>query len=102
MKKKKLMIFKEITTKKSVIKLDWTIKNSIKKKSYNKNLKVRWKQSVWKQIVYNEIYPPTIEKQMFVDPCERSVYQLLEKYSATEKGNPKTYKTTKKDHATLF
>ena len=55
-----------------------------------------------KQIVYNEIYPPTIEKQMFVNLCERSVYQLLEQYSATEKGNPRTYKATKKAHATLF
>ena len=31
-----------------------------------------------KQIVYNEIYPPIIEKQKVIDPCERSVYQLLE------------------------
>ena len=31
-----------------------------------------------KQLVYNEIYPPIIEKQKIIDPCERSVYQLLE------------------------
>ena len=31
-----------------------------------------------KQIVYNEIYPTIIEKQKIIDPCERSVYQLLE------------------------
>ena len=48
------------------------------------------------QIVYNEIYPAIIEKQKIIDPCERSVYQLLEQYSATEKGNPRTYRTTKK------
>ena len=55
-----------------------------------------------KQIVYNEIYPPIIEKQKIIDPCERSVYQLLEQYSATEKGNPTTYRATKRAHATLF
>ena len=31
-----------------------------------------------KQLVYNEIYPPIIEKQKIIDPCERSVFQLLE------------------------
>ena len=31
-----------------------------------------------KQITYNEIYPPIIEKQKVIDPCERSTYQLLE------------------------
>ena len=55
-----------------------------------------------KQIVYNEIYPPIIEKQKIIDPCERSVYQLLEQYSATEKGNPTTYRATKRAHAMLF
>ena len=55
-----------------------------------------------KQIVYNEIYPPIIEKQKIIDPCERSVYQLVEQYSATEKGNPIIYRATKKDHVTLF
>ena len=37
------------------------------------------------RIVYNEIYVPIIEKQKIIDPCERSMYQLLEKYLATEK-----------------
>ena len=30
--------------------------------------------------IYNEIYPTIIEKQKIIDPCERSVYQLLEQY----------------------
>ena len=55
-----------------------------------------------KQLVYNEIYPPIIEKQKIIDPYERSVYQLLEQYSSTEKGNPRSYRATKKAHATLF
>ena len=33
-----------------------------------------------KQLVYNEIYPPIIERQKIIDPCERSVFQLLEQY----------------------
>ena len=27
-----------------------------------------------KELAYNEIYPPIIEKQKIIDPCERSVY----------------------------
>ena len=55
-----------------------------------------------KQIVYGEIYPPIIENQKIIDPCERSVCHLLEQYSSTEKGNPRSYRATKKAHATLF
>ena len=55
-----------------------------------------------RQIVYNEIYPSIIEKQKIIDPCERSLYQLLEQLSTTSKGSPKTDRTTKKPHATMF
>ena len=55
-----------------------------------------------KQTVYNKIYPPIIEKQKIIDPCERSVYQLLRQYSATAKGNLRSYRATKKARATLF
>ena len=41
-----------------------------------------------KQLVYNEIYPPIIEKQKIIYPCESTVYQLLEQYSSTEKVDP--------------
>ena len=54
------------------------------------------------QIVYNGTYPPIIEKQKIIDPCERSVYQLIEQYAATEKGNRRTYRATEKAHATFF
>ena len=60
------------------------------------------KKATENQIAYNEIYPPTIEKQKIKDPCERSVHQLLEQYSATEKGNLQTYRATKKVQAILF
>ena len=60
------------------------------------------KNATENQITYNEIYPPIIEKQKIIDPCERSIYQLLEQYSTTDKGKPKSYKPTKKAHATMF
>ena len=44
------------------------------------------KNATENQITYNEIYPPIIEKQNIIDPCERSIYQLLEQFSATDKG----------------
>ena len=49
-----------------------------------------------KQLVYNEIYPPIIKKQKIIAPCKRSVYQLLEQYSLTEKGNPHHIEQLKK------
>ena len=33
-----------------------------------------------REFAYNEIYPPIIEKQRTIDPCKRSVYQLLEQF----------------------
>ena len=53
-----------------------------------------------RELIYNEIYPPIIEKQKIIDPCERSVFQLLEQYIQGEKG-PKPYKSKAKAHATL-
>ena len=47
-----------------------------------------------KELAYNEIYPPIIEKQKIIDPCERSVYQLLEQYFEGANGNPLAYRGT--------
>ena len=44
-----------------------------------------------KTLAYNEIYPPIIEKQKVIDPCERSTYQLLEQFAMGEK-EPSSYK----------
>ena len=55
-----------------------------------------------RQRIYNEIHPSIIEKQKIIDVAERFVYQLIEQYSETSDGNPKSYRTTKKAHATLF
>ena len=54
-----------------------------------------------KILAYNEIYPPIIEKQKVIDPCERSNYQLLEQFVMGERG-PSSYKKSAKAHANLF
>ena len=59
------------------------------------------KNATKKEFGYNEICPPIIEKQKTIDPCERSVFQLLEQFVSGEKG-PKSYRTSAKAHANLF
>ena len=59
------------------------------------------KNATQKEFAYNEIYPPIIEKQRIIDPCERSVFQLLEQFVRGENG-PKAYRSTAKAHANLF
>ena len=55
-----------------------------------------------RQRLYNEIYPSIIEKQKNIDVAERSVYQLIEQYNEASDGEPRSYRATKKAHATLF
>ena len=55
-----------------------------------------------REFAYNEIYPPIIEKQKIIDPCEGSVFQLLEQFVRGEKNTPKAYRLTAKAHANLF
>lgn len=43
-----------------------------------------------------------IDKHKIIDVSERSVYQLMEHYSQTDKGIPRTYRCADKVHATLF
>ena len=43
------------------------------------------KNATKNQFAYNEIYPPITEKQRTIDPCERSVFQLLEQFVMGEK-----------------
>ena len=59
------------------------------------------KNATEKQLIYNEIYPPIIEKQKIIDPCERSVYQLLEQYIEGANNNPLAYWAMAKAHATI-
>ena len=53
-----------------------------------------------KILAYNEIYPPIIEKQKVIDPCERSTYQLLEQFVMGEEG-PSSYKKVLK-HTQIY
>ena len=55
-----------------------------------------------RQIMYNEIFPPVVEKGKVLEPNERSVFQLLELYAETEKGMPKSYKMSPQSYATLL
>ena len=60
------------------------------------------KNATKRQLVYNEIYPPIIKKKKIIDPCERSVFQLLEQYKEGDNDNPLAYCATSKVHATIL
>ena len=68
---------------------------------YIVDIEFDFKNATKREYAYNEIYPPIIEKQKIIDPCERSVFQLLEQFVRSEKG-PKCYRATAKTHANLF
>ena len=54
-----------------------------------------------RQLMYNEIFPPIIEKNKIMEANERSLFQLLELFS--KDGNkPRSYRCTSKSHATLL
>ena len=46
------------------------------------------KSATKRQLVYNEMYPPIMEKKKITDPCERPVFQLLEQYKEGDNDNP--------------
>ena len=55
-----------------------------------------------RQIMYNEIFPPAVEKAKVLEPNERSIFQLLELYLENDKGIPKSYKSSPQSRATLL
>ena len=55
-----------------------------------------------RQIMYNENFPPIVDKKAIFEANERSLFQLLELYSEDIKGTPKDYKVTPKSQATLL
>ena len=69
---------------------------------YIVDIEFDFKNATEREFAYNEIYPPIIEKQKIIDPCERSVFQLLEQFVRGEKNAPKAYRSTAKAHANLF
>ena len=48
-----------------------------------------------RQMMYNEIFPPVIDKHKRLDPNERPAFQLCEMYSETDDHIPKSYRNTK-------
>lgn len=66
------------------------------------HIKLDHRKATKKQILYNEILPPVIEKQNILEANEKSIYQLLEQYQKTNSGAPKAYRCTKKSHTMLF
>ena len=69
---------------------------------YIVDIEFDFKNATEREFAYNEIYAPIIEKQRIVDPCERSVFQLLEQFVRGEKNAPKAYRSTAKAHANLL
>ena len=65
------------------------------------DISLDYEKATLRQRTYNEIYPSIIEKQKIIDISERSVYQLIEQYNETDEGKPRSYRATKKAHATL-
>ena len=55
-----------------------------------------------RQFMYNEIFPPIIEKKKIMEANERSLFQLLELFSRTDQNKPRSYVSTAKSHATLL
>ena len=60
------------------------------------------KNATERELLYNEIFPPAIEKKKVLDADERSTYQLFDMFDTTVEGKPKTYNCTPKSHATMF
>ena len=68
---------------------------------YIVDIEFDYKNASEREFAYNETYPPIIEKQKTIDLCERSVFQLLEKFVKSEKG-PRAYCVSAKADANLF
>ena len=60
-----------------------------------------FKNATSRQFMYNEIFPPIIEKNEILEPNERSLFQLLELFSK-DGTKPRSYTSTAKSHATLL
>ena len=68
---------------------------------YIVDIEFDYKNATEKEFANNEIYPPIIEKQKQINPCERSVLEMLEQFFRSDKGR-RAYQVTAKAHANLF
>ena len=91
--------------------ISWTtFKNLLESVSFNDtighlyivDIEFDIKNATERQFAYNELYPPIIEKQIIIDSCERSAFQLIEQFVMGESNVPKAYRSTAKAHANLF
>ena len=55
-----------------------------------------------REFLYNEVFPPIIEKKKVLDAEERSPFHLLDMFDTSSEGKPKTYRCTLKSHAKMF
>ena len=69
---------------------------------YIVDIEFDFKNATEREFAHNEVYPPIIEKQRIIDPCERSVFQLLDKFVTGENNAAKAYRSTAKVHANLL
>ena len=66
------------------------------------NIEFDTENATEREFAYNEIYLPIIEKQRIIDPCKRSVFQLLEQFVRGENNALKAYGSNAKAHANLL
>ena len=66
------------------------------------NIEFDFENASSRQLTYNEIFPPIIEKKKIMEANERSLFQLLELFSKDDKNKPRSYVCTAKSHATLL
>ena len=69
---------------------------------YIVDIEFDFKNTTEREFADNEIYPPIIEKQRIIDPCERSTFQLIEHFIMGENNVPKAYRSMAKAHANIF
>ena len=69
---------------------------------YIVDIEFDFKNTTEREFAYNEIYLPIIEKQRIIDPCKRSVFQLLEQFVRGENNALKAYGSNAKAHANLL
>ena len=61
-----------------------------------------YEKATEQQIMYNEVFPPIVDKKTTIEANQRSIFQLLELYSEDIKDTLKNYKVTPKSQATLL
>ena len=69
---------------------------------YIVDIEFDFKNATERDFAHNDIYPPIIERQRIIDPCEISVFQLLEQFIRGENNATKAYRSAAKANPNLF